>query len=351
MNRRHLLGSAATGAFFPFGFPAQSVERKRLGLTIWSYNVRWGRRNREGAPEPHWKSALDVLDKCAELGAGCLQIGVRGWTEDFAGKLRDTRENLGVKLEGQISLPRKPGDIERFERELMAAKEAGATVLRTVCLGGRRYETFDSLEEWKGFVADSTRALESVESMLGKHRMRLAVENHKDWRITEQLDLLGRLESEWIGVNFDFGNNYALLEDPHLVAEGLAPYMMTTHIKDMSLAEYGDGLLLSEVPLGEGVLDLRSMMDVCEAKQPGIQFNLEMITRDPLRVPVLNEKYWATMPGVPGVELATCMALARRGDRAELPRTEGMMDRELVALEEAQVRQSFEYARKNLGLV
>lgn len=352
MNRRHFLTiTAAAGGSVPLRISARSENRKKLGLTIWSYNVRWGRRNREEAPASTWKSALDVLDKCAELGAGCLQIGVRGWTDDFAGKVRDHRENLGVELEGQIGLPREPGDLDRFEAELIAAKEAGARVLRTVCLGGRRYETFESLDDWKEFVADSTRALESVEPVLGKHRVRLAVENHKDWRFAEQLELLGHLESQWIGVNFDFGNNLALLEDPHRVAQALAPYLMTTHVKDMALAEYGDGFLLSEVPLGEGVLDLRTMMDVCEAKQPGVHFNLEMITRDPLQVPVLKEEYWATMPGVPGSELAFSVALARKGDTSGLPRTEGLNDADLVALEEKQIRQSFDYAREELGLI
>ena len=47
-------------------------------------------------------------------------------------------------LEGQIILPRTEADVERFDAELAAAKEVGVTILRTVMLGGRRYENFNS---------------------------------------------------------------------------------------------------------------------------------------------------------------------------------------------------------------
>ena len=47
-------------------------------------------------------------------------------------------------LEGIVALPRDEADLDRFEAEIRTAKRAGATVVRTVMLSGRRYETFDS---------------------------------------------------------------------------------------------------------------------------------------------------------------------------------------------------------------
>jgi sugar phosphate isomerase/epimerase len=179
---------------------------------------------------------LDVLDHCKSLNAGCLQIGVRGWTRDFAGKVRERRENLDIRLEGQVSLPRKDSDMDRFDKTVRMAKEAGAFVLRTVCLGGRRYETFKTLEDWRRFRTQSWESLVRAEKIVRKHGVKLAFENHKDWRINEQLDLLHRLSSESVGVCFDFGNNLSLLEDPHVQVEALAPFIMTTHLKDMGCA-------------------------------------------------------------------------------------------------------------------
>ena len=119
-----------------------------MGLTIWSYNIRWRNRSPNGR-KSGWRNALDVLDHCRDLGTGCLQIGAQGWQKDFVRQVRDKRENLGIAIEGQIGLPRNKQDLGRFEAEMLGAREAGATVLLTVCLNGRRYEKFGDNEAWE----------------------------------------------------------------------------------------------------------------------------------------------------------------------------------------------------------
>ena len=351
MTRRSFLKTATAGlaanAVAGIAGPAQT---ERLGLTIWSYSHRWKQR-RPDAPKPGWRNALDVLDHCHDLGAGCLQIGVRDWTNDFIGQVRNKRESLGVSLEGQVGLPRNDSNLARFESELRAAKEAGATILRTVCLGSRRYETFKSLDEWKRFIRDSRQALERAEPVLDRMRLKLAVENHKDWRIDEHLDLLKHLDSEWIGVNLDFGNNISLLEHPHDVAEALAPFVMTTHVKDMALAEHDDGFLLSEVPLGDGILDMKRMMSTCTKANPSVWFNLEMITRNPLRVPVFLNSYWHTMNRLPAPDLARTLKLAKAGNANSLPTITNRNEVGRLEFEETNVRRSFAFAREELGFV
>ena len=351
MTRRSFLKTATAGlaanAAAGIAAPAQT---ERLGLTIWSYSHRWKQR-RPDAPKPGWRNALDVLDHCHDLGAGCLQIGVRDWTNDFIGQVRNKRESLGVSLEGQVGLPRNDSNLARFESELRAAKEAGATILRTVCLGSRRYETFKSIDEWKRFIRDSRQALERAEPVLDRMRLKLAVENHKDWRIDEHLDLLKHLDSEWIGVNLDFGNNISLLEHPHDVAEALAPFVMTTHVKDMALAEHDDGFLLSEVPLGDGILDMKRMMSTCTKANPSVWFNLEMITRNPLRVPVFLDSYWHTMNRLPAPDLARTLKLAKAGNSNSLPTITNRNEVGRLEFEETNVRRSFAFAREELGFV
>ena len=80
------------------------------------------------------------------------------------------------------------------------------------------------------------------------------------------MDLVKRVESEHIGVCLDTGNSIALLEDPMEVVEALAPWALTTHIKDMAVREYERGFLLAEVPLGTGFLELTRMIQVLRAR-------------------------------------------------------------------------------------
>ena len=227
------------------------------------------------------------------------------------------------------------------------AKEAGAEILRTVCLGGRRYESFRTLDEWNAFRADSIKRLELAEPILRRHNVILAVENHKDWRSDEFVEILRHLDSEHIGVNFDFGNNIALLEDPIAVAEALAPWIRSTHLKDMGVAEYADGFQLSEVPLGEGILDLPKLISICRSHQPDVQFNLEMITRDPLLVPCNTASFLATMPGVSEADVIATLDLVKKSAAKALPSVSDKGHAAQIAYEEHNNRECFAHSETN----
>src|SRR6266516_4267742 len=354
MTRRQMLGTLA-GAMPLVGiatslFGAEKPRRKRLGVCSYSYNIHL-KAARDGHPQVRFKDTIEFLCYCHHLGAGGVQIGVGSKDSDYPKKLRAKAEGYEMYFEGQSSLPQQSSDVDRFDAEIRAAREAGAGVVRTAMLGGRRYETFDSAEAFRQYAEKSWHSLMLAEPILKKHRVRLAIENHKDRRLPELLDLLKRISSEYVGVCVDVGNNIALLEEPMAVVEALAPFAFSTHLKDMAVQEYEEGFLLSEVPLGEGFLDLQKMVAVLQKANPAIQFNLEMITRDPLRIPCLTKKYWATMEAVPAAQLAAALAVVRRNAATKpLPHTSGLDLDSQLALEDEHVKASFAYARGNLGL-
>jgi sugar phosphate isomerase/epimerase len=190
-----------------------------------------------------------------------------------------------------------------------------------------------------------------AEPVLKHYQLRLAVENHKDWLVPELLDLLQRLSSERVGVCLDTGNSIALLESAMAVVGGLAPFAFSTHLKDMGVQEYEDGFLLSEVPLGDGFLDLKRITALLLKANPAIQFNLEMITRDPLQIPCLTDKYWATMDTTPASRLAAALSNVKQHAASKpLPRTTGLSVEEQLGLEDENVRKSLAFARSQLGL-
>jgi sugar phosphate isomerase/epimerase len=323
---------------------------QKMGIVVHSYATRWNSKV-PSSKYPGFVDATELIRHSASIGAGGVQVGVNGWAKDFAKKVRDVRENSGLFLEGSIGLPGNESDLNAFETSVVNAKEAGATILRTVCASGRRYEVFKSLEEYNAFRDKALQILRTVEPVLKKHQVRLAIENHKDWRAFELREVLQQLSSEWIGVTLDFGNSIALMEDPMEVVNTLAPYVVTTHIKDMAVEEYPDGFLLSEVPLGEGFIDLNRMFEACRKNNPKVNFNLEMITRDPLQIPCLKEEYWATFKTVPGIELAHTLSLVRQNKfKTALPRVAQLAVEERLDVEEKNIVSSISYGRKNLGL-
>src|SRR5262249_33364110 len=179
----------------------------------------------------------------------------------------------------------------------------------------------------------------------------LAIENHKDFRSEELIGILRKLNSPHVGVCVDFGNNIALLEDPMEVVEALAPFALTTHVKDTAVEEYDRGFLLSEVPLGEGFLDLSKMITTLKRHRADIRFNLEMITRDPLQVPCLDAKYWASSEGLLGKYLARTLSLVRHHKPQHAwPRIQDLSKDQQLELEEKNVKRCLAYAKEQLKL-
>lgn len=346
---RALAASIPLLAAIPSAIGAESAQRKRLGVCTYSYSLHW-KAAREGPPKAGFTDTLDFIEYCHGLGAGGVQIAVGSKAPGYAAKVRTRVEAYQMFFEGQVTLPKEASDTARFEADLQAAKEAGTQIVRAAMLSGRRYETFDSAEAFSRFAEKAWQSLELAEPILRKQRVRLAIENHKDFRTNELLALLKRLSSEWVGVCLDTGNNLALLEEPMAVVEALAPFAISSHLKDMAMEEYGDGFLLSEVPLGEGFLDLKRIVSRLRQANPRLDFSLEMITRDPLKIPCLTGKYFATMPALPGRELAASLALVRAHVPPKaLPRTTGLDTAAQLALEDGQVRKCLSYARNELG--
>ncbi len=90
------------------------------------------------------------------------------------------------------------------------------------------------------------------------HGVRLAAENHIDFTSDEMLEIIEKVGSPNFGINFDTGNFLRLLDDPVAGMEKLAPYVFSTHIKDLKLhptARPTDWFFFCGVPVGFGMVD------------------------------------------------------------------------------------------------
>jgi sugar phosphate isomerase/epimerase len=354
MNRRTAISKlAATATFLGMApsLPAlhhAASRGKRLGIVIHSYAFR-GNRNQTSSKYPPFKDALELLEHVHAYGAGGVQTRTSGWSKAFAKKIRKRCEELDMFMEGSISAPKTEADLERFEYEIVVAKEAGVNVFRSA-MGGRRYEDFDNRSDWLNLKKNTLKRIQLAEPVVRKHQVRLAVENHKDWQVADLVEFMQGMSSDYIGVTIDTGNSISLLEHPDDTVNGLARYGFTTHIKDMGVREYEDGFLLSEVPLGQGFLNMESILQTIEKRNPEIRFCLEMITRDPLNIPCFTEKYWATFEDQKATHLAKAMSWIRANSQDNLPSVAGKSLDEKIEYEENNNKLSVEYAEKSLGL-
>jgi sugar phosphate isomerase/epimerase len=329
VTRRELLYFAAAASALKAAPPKTDI-----GIASTSYMTAWRPRD-----------TIEFLEHCHAIGASGIQSNLSSTDPVYLNRLRTKAEEYGMYIEVMVPLP-KNGDTSAFEHTLAGAKSVNAVAMRTGALSGRRYETFKSLSQWNEFKSQSLAAIEAALPLVEKTRIPLGIENHKDWTVAEAAALMKKYSSEYLGMTLDFGNNIALLDDPMAILE-LAPYAVVTHLKDMAVEPYEQGFLLSEVPLGAGILDLHKIVAAIRASRPRARMTLEMITRDPLEVPCLTESYWITFPDRNGVFLARTMSMVRQNSKGRLPRMTAAKDAQLRQ-EEENVLASLFWARNQL---
>src|SRR5262245_30547625 len=188
-------------------------SRSRLGIATTSYmTVR------------RFKDTIEFLEHCNSLGAAGVQASLTSLDAAYLDKLERRAKELGMWIEVMSGMPR--ADMAQFVATMAAAKKVGALCVRSACLSGRRYEPFNTLEEWKEFVANSKAAIARAVPIADKYKVPFAIENHKDWTVDEMVAILKDYSSPYFGVCLDTGNNISLLDDPMELVERLAPYAL-----------------------------------------------------------------------------------------------------------------------------
>jgi 3-oxoisoapionate decarboxylase len=351
MTRREMLIAASSAPAFLSTTAAAATTnpygKRGLGAAPTGFMARM-RVNREAKPPVDW------VDYCHGLGLGGVETSAPPTDPEAINKYRDKIASYDMHVIFNVRLPNTEADVPAFEAGVKAASQIGAYGLHAA-LTPRRYEALDSVEAFKQSFRKNQQSVALAEPVLSKYKLRLAIENHKGWRSAEQAAWLKRVGSEYVGVHLDFGNNVSLCEDPMQTLDTLLPYVLSGHIKDMAVEPYEDGFLLSEVPLGDGFLDLKTMVKKLRQKDPNMALDLETITRDPLKIPVFTGKYWASFDDsyspLPGRDLArTLMLVKKNPPKKPLPRTSGLSPSDRLKLEDENNLASIQYARQNLGL-
>ncbi|HEX4635832.1 MAG TPA: TIM barrel protein [Rhizomicrobium sp.] len=344
-RRDVMMGGAALLA--ASAMPAFAADKPKSGLgtsqTALGHYLRDLRAKGGGKIDP-----IQVVDYVHGLGGGGVQFTVP--LDADLKKLRARLDKNNMFLQGDLDLlTRHMNDLPAFEQALKNYKALGADCVRVVCFVGRRYETWSSLQQYKDWHVSAIAALDACLPVAERVGITLAMENHKDRAVDEELEILQKYSSQHLGATVDFGNNIAMCDDPVDVVTKLAPYAKSTHMKNMAVQTYPDGFLLSEVLFEDGFMDIPAMWAMLKKANPEIKPVHEMITRDPLKVPVLTDKYWATWPDRGGKFLADTIRLVNANQsKKPLPIVSTLPPEAQLAAEESNNRKCFDWAKSAL---
>lgn len=318
----------------------------KLGLDTYSYHYAAGLW--EYTPRANAPMAIEhYLQKAAELDLDGVQLcdprHLDSLEYGYVSDLRQKAESLGLYLE----LGTGGTNPDHLQSMVRTAHVMGSPVMRTF-VGKPRPTTSDAMSK---LLSATAGEIAQVTSVCERYQIALALENHQDLTTDELLTLVELIDSEWVGICFDTGNPLALLEDPLDSVIAFGPLVKCVHLKDYQVVARADGFALIGCALGEGVVDLRGILDALAQRAPDANLNIETyVGRHPC--PVLDEEYLARLPGTSASALGRTLRLVRdRGLASEpqLAAEQGAPEDEILAAEDELVLRSARWAQQALG--
>jgi sugar phosphate isomerase/epimerase len=239
---------------------------------------------------------------------------------------------------------------EHLALGLRVAAAVGSPVLRVV-LGHRGDRLTPGGIEAR--IADTVAVLRAARSQALELGVKIAVENHAgDMQAWELAGLIEQAGADFVGANLDSGNSTWTLEHPLRTLETLAPYVVTTSLRDSAVWETERGAAVQWTALGEGDVDQPAWFARFAELCPGVPVHIETISGFNHELPYLEPDFWQAFPKGRASELAEFVALARRGRPREPHVLPEGADRQQAEQEyqRAELERSLRYAKDVLGL-
>lgn len=225
-----------------------------LGLETFSYHSWFG------------QGMMDVftfIERCAQLGLDGVQLNVNGGNfghmgGDDPGRIREIREMIeGLGL--FVEIDSRGMESAHLTTMLRLCDAIGAGVLRTYASCGG-----DLAQE----LAEAPELLRQVVPVCADLGVRIAVENHEYETSGQILEIIHRVDSEWVGTHVDVGNSMMVWEDPVEAVRALAPFALSSHFKDHVVVIGDDGPRVAGVTLGTGGIDCAECFRILANESP-----------------------------------------------------------------------------------
>jgi sugar phosphate isomerase/epimerase len=270
-------------------------------------------------------SPFEQLDFAARWGVGVAhysEIRLLGGLEpDHLRRVRAHADERGIALElGMLSICPSAGifDASRGSAEeqiaamLPAARILGSPFVR--CVVGRMEDRRlpGGIEQR---IDDTIRVLEAVRTRVTDAGLKLAIENHAgDLQARELKALVEEAGPDIAGVCVDAGNPVWAIEDPHVTLEALAPYALTSHVRDSRIWRVPEGTAVAWTRMGEGNVDIARWVRTYVDRCPGRALSLEIIVIPEPRVHAHREPgFWDAYRQMPAWEFDRFEAIADGG--------------------------------------
>ena len=317
MRRRTLLAAGAAALASQAVGAAALADNVKFGLDLYSL------RSQGWTP-------IQYLDYCAKWGIQVVHFSevrfLGSLEEKNLKQVRAHAGKLGIEVEiGMLSIcptstlfNKSQGTAEeQLTRMVGAARTVGSRIVRCV-LGSAADRTGPIPIE--GHIENTVKVLRNVRARVVDAGLKVAIENHAgDMQAREVKMLIEEAGTDFVGSCLDSGNPLWTIEDPHLTLETLAPYVLTSHVRDTAVWNTPQGAAVAWTRMGEGNIGMEDYIREYAAKCPGHTLSLEVIVTGPRFYNYRDPKFWDAFRKTPAWEFVRFLALAEKGTPREAP--------------------------------
>ena len=353
-NRRDFLktlgavgaGVAMAPAVFATGETATTKTKIKLGLDNFAVRAM------------NWKAAA-LLDYAASLKLDSLFItDLDAFENHEPAYLREVKakaEGLGIGIHlGSWSIcpsakwfKNKWGTAEEhLALGIRVAKDLGSPIIRVV-LGG--YEERKGAGGIEARIAETVKVILSCRTRALEAGVKIAIENHAgDMQAWELVTLIEAAGKDYVGANVDSGNACWTLEDPVASLLTLAPYALSTSLRDSMVWESENGAMVQWTAMGEGCVDWKTYFAKFSELCPQVPVHIETISGGPREFAYLKADFWNEFPKARASEFAKFVTLAKRGK--PLPSRKSGDAKVEQEFQKGELERSIRFCKETLGL-
>jgi sugar phosphate isomerase/epimerase len=357
LNRRAFLKAtaAATAAISlssPSSHASGVVGDKKIKLGLDNFSVR----------ALKWKADA-LIDYAAQLRTDSLFItdldAFESFDENYLKGLRQKAadKDLQIQLGSWSICPtskafRKNWGTadEHLALGIRVAKALGSPVFRVVLGTQEDRKTPGGIE---ARIEDTAKVCKAARSRALDAGVKIAIENHAgDMQARELVQLIEAAGRDYVGANMDSGNAVWTLEDPISSLEILAPYAVTTSLRDSAIWESQKGATVQWTAMGEGTVDEKAYFKRFAELCPGIPVHIETISGFNREFAYLQPGFWDLFPKMPARDFAKFLALAKHGKpRDSWKPPQGVpRDKAEQEYQKSEIEKSIRYCKEVLGL-
>jgi len=269
--------------------------------------------------------AFQHLEYAHQLGLDVVQFSERSFfeslEEDYLKRVKARADELGIEINvGMLSIcptstifakERGPA-AQQLRQMLHVAHLMGSPLVRCVLGTSADRRTRVPVETHIEGTIETCRAVRDLALDLG---IKIAIETHAgDLHGSELKALIEEAGPEYVGACPDSGGIIGAGESPFVTLEYLAPYVVTSHVRDTAIWEHPRGAAVQSVAMGDGTIGIDEWARLFQEKCKDASFTLEIITGGPPRViNYLEPEFWEAYPDTPAAEFVRFVKLAKKG--------------------------------------